>query len=157
MTTADEKQSLSEMVSELGLDKQNRATIGRLLTHGGGLGHAEEGPDGVMRATIRIPEDELIYEPSILVVPHGGDIELEFFNDDTNTHCALLPSNNDYQWLWLPNYSRGTATINLDGPGYYWYSSNVGNDEGKGLFGAIVVLGDVPEEARLDRPAQPRV
>ena len=157
MTTADEKQSLSEMVSELGLDKQNRATIGRLLTHGGGLGHAEEGADGVMRATIRIPEDELIYEPSILVVPHGGDIELEFFNDDTNTHCALLPSNNDYQWLWLPNFSRGTASINLDGPGYYWYSSNVGNDEGKGLFGAIVVLGDVPQEARLDRPAQPRV
>ena len=158
MTTAKEQQpSLSDMVSELGLDKQNRATIGRLLTHGGGLGHAEEGSDGVMRATIRIPEDELIYEPSILVVPHGGDIELEFFNDDTNTHCALLPSNGDYVWLWLPNFSRGTAHINLDGPGYYWYSSNVGNDEGKGLFGAIVVLGDTPQEARLDRPEQPRV
>ena len=157
MTTADEKQSLSEKVSELGLDKQNRATIGRLLTHGGGLGHAEEGSDGVMRATIRIPEDELIYEPSILVVPHGGDIELEFLNDDTNTHCALLPNNGDYMWQWLPNYSRGTVSINLDGPGYYWYSSNVGNDEGKGLFGAIVVLGDTPQEARLDRPAQPRV
>ena len=158
MTTARrEDQVLSEVVSELGLDKQNRATIGRLLTYGGGLGHAEEGSDGRMHATIRIPEDELIYSPSILVMPHGGEIELEFFNDDTNTHCALLPSNGDYQWLWLPNYARGTATITLDGPGYYWYSSNVGNDEGKGLFGAIVVLGDVPEEARLDRPAQPRV
>lgn len=156
MTTAKQEQSLSEVVSELGLDKQNKATIGRLLTLGGGLAHAEEGPDGRMRAQIRIPEDELIFEPSILVMPHGGDLDLEFFNDDTNTHCALLPSNGDYQWVWLPNYSRGTATINLDGPGYYWYSSNVGNDEGKGLFGAIVVLGDVPEEARLDRPEQPR-
>src|SRR3712207_7206306 len=37
MTTARrEEQVLSEVVSELGLDKQNRATIGRLLTHGGG-------------------------------------------------------------------------------------------------------------------------
>jgi PQQ system protein len=90
-------------------------------------------------------------------MPHGGEIEIELLNDDTNTHCALLPSNGDYMWVWLPNYSRGAATLNLDGPGYYWYSSNVGNDEGKGLFGAIVVLGDVPEEARLDRPAQPRV
>ena len=39
---------------------------------------------------------------------------------------------------------------------YYWYNSNVGNDEGRGLMGAIVVLGDVPEEAKLDRPPQPR-
>lgn len=158
MTTAkQEEQVLSEVVSELGLDKQNRATIGRLLTHGGGLAHAEEGSDGRMSATIRIPEDELIYEPSILVMPHGGEIDIELLNDDTNTHCALLPSNGDYVWQWLPNHSRGTVTLDLDGPGYYWYSSNVGNDEGKGLFGAIVVLGDVPQEARLDRPAQPRV
>ena len=156
MTTAKEGLSLSEVVSELGLDKQNAATIGRLLTHGGGLAHAEEGPEGRMRAQIRIPEDELTFEPSILVMPHGGEVEIELFNDDKNTHCALLPSNGDYQWVWLPNFSRGTATIKLDGPGYYWYSSNVGNDEGRGLMGTIVVLGDVPEEARLDRPAQPR-
>ena len=154
MTTA--RDDLSEKVSELGLDRQNGASIGRLLNHGGGLAHVEEGPDGRMRAQIRIPEDELTYEPSILVMPHGGEIDLELFNDDTNTHCALLPSNGDYQWVWLPNYSRGTATINLDGPGIYWYSSNVGNDEGRGLMAAIVVLGDVPEEARLDRPDQPR-
>ena len=157
MTTAKkEGQTLSEAVSELGLDKQNGATIGQLLNHGGGLAHAEEGPDGVMRATIRIPEDELRYEPSILVVPHGGDIELELFNDDTNTHAALLPSNGDFVWQWLPNFTRAKVTINLDGPGYYWYSSNIGNDEGRGLLGTIVVLGDAPEEARLDRPAQPR-
>jgi PQQ system protein len=56
----------------------------------------------------------------------------------------------------LPNSSRGKVTVTLDGPGYYWYGSNIGNDEGRGLMGAIVVMGDVPEEARLDRPAQPR-
>ncbi len=153
MATTEE---LSAAVKELGLDKTNNATIGRLITHGGGLGHAEEGPDGRMRAQVRIPADAMIWEPSVTVMPHAGDLELEIFNDDENTHCALLPSNGDKQWIWLPVYSRGTVTLNLDGPGYYWFSSNVGNDEGMGLFGTIVVLGDVPEEARLDRPPQPR-
>jgi PQQ system protein len=153
MATTEE---LSAAVKELGLDKPNRATIGRLITHGGGLGHAEEGSDGLMRAQLRIPSDEMIWEPSIIVMPHAGDLELEIFNDDENTHCALLPSNGDKKWIWLPVYSRGTVTLNLDGPGYYWFSSNLGNDEGQGLFGAIVVMGDVPEEAKLDRPPQPR-
>ena len=154
MAKAREKQ-LSQVVSELGLDKQNGASIGRLLNHGG-LGHAEENSDGTMKATIRITEDELTYSPSILVMPNAGELEIEFFNDDKNTHCAMIPSNGDYQWIWLPNSSRGKVTVELDGPGYYWYSSNVGNDEGRGLMGAIVVMGDVPEEARLDRPPQPR-
>ncbi len=145
----------SAVLSAIGLDKQNKATLGRLLGTGG-LGHAEEGADGRMSATIRIRPDELIWDPSVLVMPRGGDIDIEFFNDDTNTHCALLPSNGESRWIWLPVYSRGSVTLNLDGPGYYWYSSNVGNDEGRGMFGAIVVLGDVPEEARLERPDQPR-
>lgn len=135
--------------------KQNKATVGRLLAHGG---HeiAEEGADGRMRARVRIPPDELTWEPSIIVMPHEGDLELELVNDDQNTHCALLPSNGDQQFIWLPNHSRGTASLSLDGPGYYWFSSPIGNDEGRGLVGAIVVLGDAPPEARLDRPAQPR-
>jgi len=142
-------------VSELGLDKQNKATIGRLLAHGN-VADAEEDADGRMRAQIRIPKDELIWDPAVLVMPHGGDIEIEIFNDDDNTHCALFPSNGDNQFIWLPNHSRGTASLNLDGPGYYWFSSPVGNDEGRGLVGAIVVMGDTPPEARLDRPEQPR-
>jgi PQQ system protein len=44
---------LSGVVSKLGLDKQNDATIGRLITHGS-LAHAEEGPDGRLRAQVRI-------------------------------------------------------------------------------------------------------
>jgi len=90
------------------------------------------------------------------VMPHGGDIDLELINDDKNTHCALLPSNGDRKFIWLVNHSRGRATLNLDGPGYYWYCSPTGNDEGRGLTGAIVVLGDAPPEARLDRPDQPQ-
>jgi PQQ system protein len=138
-----------------GLAKQNGATIGRLLATGK-VGRAEEGPDGRMRARIRIPPDEMAWEPAVLVMPHGGEIELELINDDKNTHCALLPSNGDSQFIWLVNQSRGTATLNLDGPGYYWYGSPTGNDEGRGLTGAIVVMGEAPPEARLDRPPQPR-
>ncbi|MGW1681083.1 MSMEG_3727 family PQQ-associated protein [Saccharopolyspora sp. NPDC002376] len=152
MPTAED---LSALVSEIGLDKQNGAVLGRMAAHCG-LGYAEEDSDGRLRARIRIVPDELIWDPSILVMPHGGDLELEIVNDDQNTHCALLPSNGDSQFIWLPVQSRGTASLNLDGPGCYWYSSPIGNDEGRGLVGAIVVLGDVPEQARLDRPDQPR-
>jgi PQQ system protein len=117
---------------------------------------AEEGPDGMMRATVRIPEDELVYEPGILVIPHGGMLELTLINDDKNTHCAVLPSNGDYQFIWLVNHSKGTALLTLDGPGYYWYGSRTGNDEGRGLTAAIVVQGDTPDEAKIDRPPQPQ-
>jgi PQQ system protein len=152
MTTMDER---SDLLNRLGLNAQNKATLGRVLGTGT-IGQATEGSDGRLRATIRINPDELSWDPAILVMPHGGDIELELINDDLNTHCALLPSNGDRKFIWLVNHSRGRAMLNLDGPGYYWFSSPTGNDEGRGLTGAIVVLGDAPPEARLDRPAQPR-
>ena len=147
-----DKQAVAELP---GLDKQNGATLGRLLGSGN-LGRAEEGAGGRMRAQLRIPPDELVWDPSIIVMPHGGTLDIDIVNDDQNTHCALLPSNGDRQFIWLPNSSRGSASINLDGPGYYWFSSPIGNDEGRGLTGMIVVLGDTPPEARLDRPEQPR-
>ncbi len=155
-----ENRELPEVVPEWAartgiLDRQNGATLGRILGRGS-IGFATEGSDGKMHATIRIPPDELVYEPGILILPHGGELELEFMNDDYNTHCAVLPSNGDSQFLWLVNHSRGTATLQLDGPGYYWYGSRSGNDEGRGLTAAILVQGDTPPEARLDRPPQPR-
>ena len=152
MTTAKER---PDLLRELGLDIQNHGALGRVLCTGS-IAEATERADGTMEATIRIKEDELCWDPAILVMPHGGDIELTVINDDKNTHCALLPSNGDRKFIWLVNHSKGRATLNLDGPGYYWYSSPTGNDEGRGLTGAIVVLGDVPPEARLDRPPQPR-
>lgn len=141
-------------IAEL-LNKQNGATLGRILGRGS-IGEAEEGSDGLMHATIRIPEDELVYEPGVLVLPHAGQVELTMINDDKNTHCAVMPSNGDYQFIWLVNHSKGTALLTLDGPGYYWYGSRTGNDEGRGLTAAIVVQGDAPPEAKLDRPPQPQ-
>jgi PQQ system protein len=142
-------------VAVAGLDKQNGVTLGRILGRTN-VGEAEES-GGKMTATVRIPEDQLVYDPGVLVLPHGGILELTLINDDKNTHCAVLPSNGDTQFIWLVNHSRGTATLELDGPGYYWYGSTTGNDEGRGLTGAIVVGGDVPAEAKLDRPPQPQV
>ena len=146
---------VSETIDVSRLNTQNGIALGRVLGSGT-VGHAEEGSDGKMTAEVRIPEDELVYEPGILIMPHGGTIEITFMNDDKNTHCAVLPSNGDSQFIWLVNHSKGTATLHLDGPGYYWYGSRTGNDEGRGLTGAIVVQGDAPPEARLDRPAQPQ-
>lgn len=155
MAVSTQDDELSSVVRALGLDQQNKGTIGRLKAHGG-LAHATEGSDGRMKSTVRITLDTLAWEPSITVMPRSGIIDLELINDDENTHCALLPSNGNRQFLWLPIHSRGRATLELDGPGYYWFTSPIGNDEGSGLVGIIVVMGDVPEHARLDRPPQPR-
>jgi PQQ system protein len=143
------------MLGVLGLDAQNKATIGRLIASGS-VSDATETKNGRMEATVRINPDEIGWDPAVLVLPHGGDLDLTLINDDLNTHCALLPSNGDKKFIWLVNHSKGRASLNLDGPGCYWYSSPTGNDEGRGLVGAIVVQGDVPPEARLDRPDQPK-
>src|SRR5262245_34976908 len=80
-TPTDER---SALLHELGMDKQNGAVLGRLLANGN-VAKAEEGPDGRMRATIRIRPDELVFDPSVLILPHGGDLDLELINDDLNT------------------------------------------------------------------------
>jgi PQQ system protein len=157
VTVTDEliSEERSELLARLGLDGQNKASMGRVLATGS-IAEAIERPDGTMEATLRIKEDEVCWEPAILVLPHGGRLELTVINDDKNTHACLLPSNGDQKFLWLMNHSKGRATVTLDGPGYYWYSSPGGNDEGRGLTAAIVVQGEVPPEAKLDRPDQPR-
>ena len=146
-----------KLVNELpAVDKQNKEIIGRLFAHGG-LAHAKEGSDGVMRVDVRAPSGELLWTPAIVVMPRPGELEVELFNDDPYVHhAAILPSNGDKQYLNLPIHSRGTARLTLDGPGYYWFGCPVGNHVGRGMLGLILVRGDVPEGARLDRPSQPR-
>lgn len=81
-----------------------------------------------MRVDVRAPAGELIWTPAIVVMPEGGDLEVELFNDDPYVHhAAILPSNGDKQYLNLPIHSRGTARVTLDGPGYYWFGCPVGN------------------------------
>jgi hypothetical protein len=45
------------------------------LAHGG-LSHAEDGADGLMHDTLRIPEGQLIWQPAIIVLPHPGGLEV---------------------------------------------------------------------------------
>jgi PQQ system protein len=133
------------------VDRPNEDIVGRLFAHGG-LSEAEETADGV-----RIPEGQLIWQPAIIVMPHAGELEVEFFNDDGMAlHAAVMPSNGDKQYLLLPIHTKGRAKIRLDGPGYYWFGCPVANHVGRGMLGLILVRGDVPETAKLDRPSQPR-
>ena len=106
-------------------------------------------------ATVRIPEDELVFEPGIIVIPHGGELELTLINDDKNTHCAVLPSNGDYQFIWLVNHSKGSKP-HARRARLLLVRLRTGNDEGRGLTAAIVVQGDAPGEAKIDRPPQPQ-
>jgi PQQ system protein len=137
------------------VDEPNEAMVGRLLAHGG-LVHADPGRDGVMRAEIRAPDGEFIWEPAIVVMPHGGELELDFSNDDFVLHAAYVPSEGDQEIIFLPARERGRARLLLDGPGYYFFGCPISNHAGRGMLGLIIVEGEVPPDARLDRPRQPQ-
>ena len=137
------------------LDRPNKAIVARLFAHGG-LSHAAVGPDGVMRDRIRVDENQFIWQPSIVVMPKAGDLELEFSNDDQHFHIAFMPSDGDRQVLQLPTKTGGQVRLRLDQPGLYWFGCPVSNHAGRGMLGLIVVAGDVPAEATLDRPKQRR-
>jgi PQQ system protein len=147
---------VTRLVNELPeLDQPNDAIIARLYATGG-LSHAEPGSDGLMRASITVPPGQMIWKPAIIVMPHGGDLELTFFNRDSEPHAAFLPSNGDRQVLELPAMEGGKAKVRLDGPAMYWFGCPLANHVGRNMLGFILVKGDAPVEARLDRPPQPR-
>jgi PQQ system protein len=137
------------------VDHPNEAMVARLFAHGG-LSHARRGGDGVYRDRIRVPKNQYIWEPAIVVMKSGGDLELEFQNEDESVHMAFLPSTGERETLVLPTKSGGRARIHLDQPGLYWFGCPVSNHAGRGMLGLVIVEGDVPAEARLDRPKQPR-
>ena len=147
---------VAALVNELpNLDHQNEAIIGRLFAHGG-LTRATLGKDGVMRDRVRIPVNEYIWKPAIIVMPRGGVLELDVSNDDAQHHMVFMPHNGDRQVLDLPAKTRGVVRVELDQPGYYWFGCPVANHATRGMLGLVLVKGEVPAEARLDRPAQPR-
>lgn len=149
--------NVARLVNELpNVDKVNEGLVGGLYARGG-LGHARVDADGVMRITVRIPAGEYIWQPAVIVMPRGGDLEIDVYNEDPYSyHAALLPNVGDREALWLPINSRGRVRIRLDGPGYYWWGCPVANHVPRGMLGFIFVHGEVPAEAKLDRPRQPR-
>jgi PQQ system protein len=137
------------------VDHQNEAIIGRLFVHGG-LSHAALGSDGVMRDRIHIPVNEYIWKPAIIVMPRGGILELDVTNQDHNHHMVLMPANGERQVLDLPAATRGVVRVQLNQPGYYWFGCPVANHATRGMLGLVLVQGDVPAQAKLDRPPQNR-
>ena len=144
------------LVNELpATDQVNEELLGRLFAHGGAA-DASVGSDGVMRATVNVPLDRYLWEPAIIIMPRGGELEIDFQNHDRQAHAAFLPSNGGREMLAIPAQERGRARLRLDQPGYYFFGCPIMNHAGRGMLGLILVKGDTPAEAKLDRPAQRR-
>jgi PQQ system protein len=144
------------LVNELPeVDDPNQAIIGRLFAHGG-LSHAKQGGDGVFRDAIAVPENEYIWRPAIIVMKSPGRLELDFSNEDNVHHVAFLPSETERQFLDLPVHTRGRAQVEFTHPGLYWFGCPVSNHAGRGMLGLVIVKGEVPATAKLDRPRQRR-
>jgi PQQ system protein len=144
------------LVNELPeLDHPNEAVLGQIFARGG-LAHARDEADGVMRVRIKTPALQYLWQPALIVMPHGGDLELDFENHDQNHHIAFLPNNGARMMLDLHPGQHGRVRIRLDEPGMYWFGCPVEDHVTRGMLGFILVKGDVPDEARLDRPTQVR-
>lgn len=135
------------------VDRPNEAVIARLFATGG-LTQAEMGADGVMRDEIWARPGQFIWTPSLIVMPQGGELEITFHNPDEGHHMAYMPSNGGRQVLELPPQTSGNIRLNLNEPGLYWFGCPVANHAGRNMLGFILVEGNVPEAARLDRPPQ---
>lgn len=144
------------LVNELpAVDDPNGRVVARLFAHGG-LSHAQRGRDGVYRDRVWVPENQFIWKPAVIVMAAGGELEIEFQNADQHHHAVFAPSQPERQFLDLPPRTAGRVRIRLDQPGMYWFGCPVGNHAGRGMLGIVMVGGEVPPEARLDRPRQPR-
>jgi PQQ system protein len=143
-----------ELLNELPrLDEPNEALVGRLFATGG-MVRAGMGEDGVMRARVRVPRDELLWYPAIITMERGGTLELDVTNEDHRNHAVNIQSSGSRQLLRLPTKTRGTVRVRLDTPGMYWFGCPVENHGTRGMLGFVFVKGEVPPDARLDRPRQ---
>lgn len=138
------------------VDEPNKAIVARLIGHGG-LARATEGADGVFRARIHVPPGQFIWRPAAVLVPRGGELELEFHNADPRSlNAAILPSNAGQQFITLPSHTGGRVRLRLDQPGLYSFDCPIANHAGRGMVGLILVSCEVPAGAKLDRPRQQR-
>jgi PQQ system protein len=145
---------VARLVNELpDLDAPNKATVAQLYAVGG-LSHAAEGADGVMRVDVAVPPHRMMWEPAVIDMPRGGRLDLRFSNYDEAFHMAYLPSDGGREVLELPAHEGGIAHIRPDQPGLYWFGCPVEDHVGRGMLGLILVRGETPAEARIDRPPQ---
>lgn len=134
----------------------NEMTLGQMFAVGG-AGKADSGSDGVARITVEHHAEETLLKPALIMMDSAGELEITFKNFNPQSHLMLVvPSDGGKIALDLPPLHEGRARVHLGTPGMYMYADAMGDHMGRGMMGMILVEGEVPAEAKLDRPPQPR-
>jgi PQQ system protein len=144
------------MKAMLQTNEPNERTLAQMFAWGGG-GTAKEGADGIPTIDVYHKPGETIWRPAVIMVDRPGPLEIRFHNEDPQGHLlAVVPSDGGMQALDLPVSSSGIVRVHLGTPGLYMFGDAMGNHLGRGMMGMILVGGEVPQHAKLDRPKQPR-
>ena len=136
--------------------KPNHMISGQLFANGGGA-TAAFGSDGIARVTIERRPKETILHPAIILMGHPGDLEITFSNNDPQAHLLLVTqSDGAQQVLDLAPNQAGTTRVHYGTPGIYTIADAMANEMGQGMQAFVLVQGEVPPTAKLDRPKQRR-
>lgn len=140
----------------LGTRRPNHMIPGQLFANGGG-GDAVLGADGVARIAVERRPRETILHPAVILMAHPGDLEITFANNDPQAHLLLVAqSDGAQQVLELPPLHAGRTRVHYGTPGVYAIADAMANEMGQGMQAFVIVSGEVPAPAKLDRPAQRR-
>lgn len=134
----------------------NEKIVGQLFAVGGG-GTASFDGDGIARITLEHRPKETVMRPAVISMDHPGDLEVTMTNNNPQAHLLMaVQGDGGMQVLDLPALKAGRMRVPLGTPGMYMFANVMGNMMGRGMMGMVVVGGEVPQEAKLDRPKQPR-
>jgi PQQ system protein len=137
-------------------NEPNEKVLAQMFATGGG-GKAEKGSDGVMRIVVEHHPMETVFRPAVILLDHPGELEIDFVNRNPQSHLLpVVPSDGNLMALDLPALATGRTRVRLSSPGLYMFGDAMGDHMGRGMMGMIVVGGEVPSHAKLDRPPQPR-
>jgi PQQ system protein len=140
----------------LGTSEPNEKVLGQLFANGLAAKTETDG-NGTQQISIETRPMETIWRPAIIVMSQPGTLEIEFHNNDPQKHTMPIVPSDGYQMaLDLPPLTSGRMRVHLGSPGMYMFGSGMGDQIGRGMMGMIIVEGEVPQEAKLDRPPQPR-
>lgn len=140
----------------LGTRAPNRMIPGQLFANGGGA-HATIGADGIARVAVERRPRETVLHPALILMPRPGDLEITFTNNDPQAHLLLVAqSDGAQQALDLPPLEAGRARVHYGTPGLYLIADALSNEMGQGMLAFVMVQGEVPQPAKLDRPPQRR-
>lgn len=154
--TASSCSMLPVVRAMLGTRKPNHMISGQLFANGGGA-NASLGADGVAHVTIERRPREVILHPALVLMAHPGDLEITFSNNDPQAHLLLAAqSDGAQQVLDLAPLQAGTTRVHYGTPGIYTIADAMANEMGQGMQVFVIVEGEVPPSAKIDRPRQRR-